>query len=119
MDRDPAYIASQVKFVRKMFGLTQENLANAAGLTTCTIEKVESGRRRPEEQTLRSLARALIRQQVLDMRHSMESRAYILNLSPHKLSLLPNSLIFRAFSKRYGEPDSWFESCSRRHEISN
>jgi transcriptional regulator with XRE-family HTH domain len=59
MDRNPAYIAQQVKFLRKMFKLTQENLADAAGLTTRTIEKIESGRHRPEEQTLRSLARAL------------------------------------------------------------
>jgi transcriptional regulator with XRE-family HTH domain len=58
MTRDPAYIAQQVKFLRKMFGLTQENLAEAAGLTTRTIEKIESGKHRPEEQTLRSLARA-------------------------------------------------------------
>ena len=58
MERDPAYIADQVKFMRKMFRWTQENLANAAGLTTRTIEKVESGRHRPDEQTLRSIARA-------------------------------------------------------------
>lgn len=42
-----------------MLRLTQENLADASGLTTRTIEKIESGKRRPEEQTLRSLARAL------------------------------------------------------------
>jgi transcriptional regulator with XRE-family HTH domain len=59
MERDPAYIAKQVKFIRKMFRLTQENLADAAGLTARTIEKVESGRHRPEEQTLRSIARAV------------------------------------------------------------
>ncbi|RWB70769.1 MAG: XRE family transcriptional regulator [Mesorhizobium sp.] len=59
MERDPAYIAEQVKFIRKLHGLTQENLADAAGLTTRTIEKIESGRHRPEEQTLRSIARAL------------------------------------------------------------
>lgn len=58
MERDPAYIADQLKFMRKMFRWTQENLANAAGLTTRTIEKVESGRHRPDEQTLRSIARA-------------------------------------------------------------
>jgi transcriptional regulator with XRE-family HTH domain len=58
MERDPAYIAEQVKFLRKLHRLTQENLADMAGLTTRTIEKVESGRHRPEEQTLRSLARA-------------------------------------------------------------
>lgn len=59
MERDPTYIAEQVKFVRKMHGLTQENLADAAGLTTRTIEKIESGRHRPNEQTLRSIARAM------------------------------------------------------------
>ena len=59
LECDPIYIAEQVKFIRKMRGLTQENLANAAGLTTRTIEKIESGRHRPEEQTLRSLARAV------------------------------------------------------------
>lgn len=59
MERDPAYIAEQVKFIRKMHKLTQENLADAAGLTTRTIEKIESGRHRPDEQTLRSIARAM------------------------------------------------------------
>jgi transcriptional regulator with XRE-family HTH domain len=59
VERDPAYIAGQVRFLRKLFRLTQENLADAAGLSTRTIEKVESGRHRPDEQTLRSLARAL------------------------------------------------------------
>lgn len=59
MERDPAFIAKQVKFIRKMFRMTQENLADQAGVTTRTIEKVESGRHRPDEQTLRSLARGL------------------------------------------------------------
>lgn len=58
MERDPQFIARQVKF-SKTFRLTQENLADMAGLTTRTIEKVESGRHRPEEQTLRSIARAV------------------------------------------------------------
>ena len=58
MERAPDHIAQQEKFLRKTFRLTQENLANAAGLTTRTIEKIESGRHRPEEQTVRSLARA-------------------------------------------------------------
>jgi transcriptional regulator with XRE-family HTH domain len=59
MERDAAYIAEQVKFIRKWHGFTQENFANAAGLTTRTIEKIESGRHRPEEQILRSIARAV------------------------------------------------------------
>lgn len=59
MERDPLYIAGKVKLIRKMHRLTQENLADAAGLSSRTIEKVESGRHRPDEQTLRSIARAV------------------------------------------------------------
>ncbi len=59
MERDAEYIASQCKFLRKMFGLTQENLADAAGLTVRTIQKVESGKHVPDVQTLRSLARGV------------------------------------------------------------
>lgn len=56
--RNPSYIAEQTRFLRKVLGLTQENLADTANLSTRTIEKVESGRHLPEEQTLRSIARA-------------------------------------------------------------
>lgn len=59
MERDPAFIAGQVRLLLKVHGLTQDNLADMAGLTTRTIEKVVSGRHRPEEQTLRSIARAI------------------------------------------------------------
>lgn len=59
MERNAEYIANQCKYIRKIFALTQENLADAAGLTVRTIQKVESGRHVPEVQTLRSLARAL------------------------------------------------------------
>ena len=59
MEKDAAYIASQCRFLRKMLGLTQENLADAAGLTVRTIQKVESGRHSPEVQTLRSIARGV------------------------------------------------------------
>lgn len=58
MDINPEYISQTTKFLRKIFGLTQENLADQAGLTTRTIEKIESGRHKPELQTLRSIARA-------------------------------------------------------------
>ena len=50
MERDAEYIASQCKYIRKMFSLTQENLADASGLTVRTIQKVESGRHVPEVQ---------------------------------------------------------------------
>ena len=57
MERDPLYIAHQVKLIRKTHRLTQDNLADASGVSRRTIEKVESGRHRPDEQTLRSIAR--------------------------------------------------------------
>lgn len=59
MEREAEYIASQCKYLRKVLGLTQENLADASGLTVRTIQKVESGRHVPDVQTLRSLARGV------------------------------------------------------------
>lgn len=59
MERDSEYIAGRCKYLRKWFGLTQENLADASGLTVRTIQKVESGRHVPDLQTLRSLARGV------------------------------------------------------------
>lgn len=59
MERNAEYIAAQCKYLRKMLGLTQENLADAAGLTVRTIQKVESGRHVPDVQTLRSIARGI------------------------------------------------------------
>ena len=59
MERDAAYIASQCKFLRKKFGLTQENLAEIAGLTTRTIQEVENGRHVPDMQTLLSISRGV------------------------------------------------------------
>lgn len=56
---DPSYVASQLRLLRKMWRLTQENVADMAGLTTRTIEKIESGRHTPNEQTIRSLCRGL------------------------------------------------------------
>ncbi len=38
-EMDPAFIAKQVKFIRKLLGFTQENLAGQTGLTTRTIRK--------------------------------------------------------------------------------
>ena len=54
---DLEFISKTVRQLRAMFRLTQENLAHAANLSTRTIEKVESGRHKPDEQTLRSIAR--------------------------------------------------------------
>lgn len=57
--RDPTFISQQVKRLRKVQGWTQDSLAQEAGVSTRTVEKLESGRHTPEEQTLRSIARAL------------------------------------------------------------
>lgn len=58
VERDPRHIAETLRRLRSAIGWTQENLAAEANLTTRTIEKLESGRHSPNEQTLRSIARA-------------------------------------------------------------
>ena len=58
-DKDPEYIASVLKSLRIKLGLTQENLADLANVSTRTIEKSESGKHVPSDFTLRSLSRAL------------------------------------------------------------
>ena len=57
LTRDPEFIAQRFKLIRKVLGLTQEALAAAADLSTRTIEKAESGRHCPQEQTLMSICR--------------------------------------------------------------
>lgn len=59
MERDAEYIARQCKLLRKTLRLTQENLADTAGLTVRTIQKVESGKHVPDVQTLRSITRCV------------------------------------------------------------
>ncbi len=60
MELDPEFLAQQVRSLRKKLRLTQENLADLAGITSRTIQHLESGReRRPDVQTLRSIAKAL------------------------------------------------------------
>jgi transcriptional regulator with XRE-family HTH domain len=59
MDLDLTYFAERLRFLRRAYGLTQENVAAACSLTTRTVEKLESGRHSPSEQTVRSLCRGL------------------------------------------------------------
>lgn len=59
MHMDPSYLAEQLRFIRRQLSLTQENVADICGLTTRTIQKMESGRHKPDEQTLKSLMRGL------------------------------------------------------------
>lgn len=59
MDLDLAFFAERLKFLRRVHELTQDNVATMCGMTTRTVEKLESGRHNPSEQTLRSLCRGL------------------------------------------------------------
>jgi len=59
MDLDLAFLADRLKFLRRVNRLTQDSVAAMCGITTRTVEKLESGRHNPSEQTLRSLCRGL------------------------------------------------------------
>jgi transcriptional regulator with XRE-family HTH domain len=59
MDLDLPFFADRLKFLRRVHELTQDNVATMCGMTTRTVEKLESGRHNPSEQTLRSLCRGL------------------------------------------------------------
>ena len=112
MERNPAYIAEQLKFLRKVFKLTQENLADAAGLSTRTIEKIESGRHRPDEQTLRSLGRALNMDiKIFDKpTPEQEARTHAeMQRALRKMVLVPTHPIRTAgdFMKAFGERDAF------------
>ncbi|GGO50306.1 DNA-binding transcriptional regulator, XRE-family HTH domain [Roseovarius pacificus] len=96
MEVDPIFIAERCKYIRTMFEWTQENLADAAGLTTRTIEKVESGRHNPSLQTLRSIARALnFDMRVFDKPTPEQENRFTeeLKRSLRKVALVPTSPI--------------------------
>jgi transcriptional regulator with XRE-family HTH domain len=52
-------IAAQIKAVRKRLGLSQEQLADLAGLPKSTIGRIEAGLNSPSVNTLTKIARAL------------------------------------------------------------
>ena len=56
---DPAFIAEKSRFLRKHFKLTQDNLAEMSGLTTRTIEKIESAKHAPQMASLELISNAL------------------------------------------------------------
>lgn len=56
---EPDYFAKQLRELRRFKGLTQESVAETCGLSLRTIEKLESGRHLPAEQSVRSLCRGL------------------------------------------------------------
>lgn len=112
MERDPQYIADTLRLLREMFGLTQENLADTANLSTRTIEKVESGWHRPEEQTLRSITRALGCDVQVFVKPTPEQEARQraeMERTTRKTVLVPIRPVRTAkdFLNRYGEWHAW------------
>ncbi len=55
---DPA-LAAALKRLREKRGITQEQLAHDAGITTGTLSKIELGQTNPSWTTVRLIARAL------------------------------------------------------------
>ncbi len=49
----------RIRHARRRLGLSQEELAEASGVSAATIVQVELGHRRPQGRTLRKLATAL------------------------------------------------------------
>nr|WP_321442355.1 helix-turn-helix transcriptional regulator [uncultured Hyphomonas sp.] len=56
---DPQHVANCCRHIRSQFTLSQENLADMSGLSTRTIEKIESGRHTPSVESLKLIARAV------------------------------------------------------------
>lgn len=56
---DPEFIAERCRFVRSYHSITQENLAEMSGLSTRSIEKIESGKHTPQRQSLEMIAKAV------------------------------------------------------------
>lgn len=52
-------LGSAIKRLRKGQGLTQEDLAHDAGITTGTLSRTETGETSPSWRTLQRIARAL------------------------------------------------------------
>lgn len=55
----PATFRQRMRAARASAGLTQDELAELAGVTLQTVSRIECGRRDPTIKTLRELARAL------------------------------------------------------------
>lgn len=112
VERDPQYIADTLRLLRKMHSLTQENLADIAGKSPRTIEKAESGRHCPEEQTLRSIARALgCDVQVFAKPTPEQERRLLAELerSIRKTAMVQTTPIEDAgdFLRRFGQPEAF------------
>ncbi|MCF6275400.1 MAG: helix-turn-helix domain-containing protein [Robiginitomaculum sp.] len=56
---NPEYIAKQSRLIRNYKQLTKENLANLAGLSTSSIEKIESGKHKCNMQSLELISKGV------------------------------------------------------------
>lgn len=59
MTENQKALAKEVKILRAMNELNQQELADKSGVAMCVISFIENGRRRPRADTLVRLARAL------------------------------------------------------------
>jgi transcriptional regulator with XRE-family HTH domain len=59
MEANVVYIGDKLKRERTLSALTQEELAEKAGLTTATVARIERDEAEPRPSTLRKLAAAL------------------------------------------------------------
>lgn len=109
MERNAEFIADRCRYIRKMLGWAQENLADAASLTTRTIEKTESGRHTPSVQTLLSIARAVGFDVKVFSKPTPEQEKRLeeeLECSLRKTSLVPTSPI-RTANDFYSRNREW------------
>ena len=112
VERDLQHIADTLRLLRKMRGLTQENLAEATNLATRTIEKIESGRHRSSEQTLGLIARALGMQvSIFNKLTPEQERRQLLEFerAVRKSVMVPTKPIEDAgdFLRRFGQPEAF------------
>jgi len=52
-------IGTAVKAIRKKLDITQSQLADACGISQATLSQIESGKKRPNEHTLKSICTTL------------------------------------------------------------
>ena len=81
-------LADRVKKLRKDKGLSQEELAEAAGVDPRTVQRIEKGKSKPQPANLRSIADAL-GVTVHDLQEPPQSR--VAPDAPHTAAIVPAS----------------------------
>ena len=86
------FLAKRVKELRKRKGLTQEELAENAGVSLRTIQRIENGETEPTGETLKRISNALniVPEEIIDWT-VIEDRGYLkaMNLSALTFILFP------------------------------